>query len=150
MKKLKRLSVLLGLFIVLAFGFSACSDDDEVGSSSDIVGTWIWVSSHGWAKEDGKIIEEWEDNEGDEWMYNTFYEDGSLEIIDIGDDWQVCETGTWEYKNGKLHTIIDGESSIAPIVSLTSTEMVIAYHEKETEDGVTYEYYEEYLYRKIK
>lgn len=150
MKELKTLIALLGLCITLSVGISACSDDDEIGSSSDIIGTWVWVSSNGWIKEDGEIIEEWEDNEGDEWMYNTFYEDGTIEIIDISDDWEVCDSGTWEYKNGNLHIIIDGESSILPILSLTSTEMVVGYHEKEKEDGVTYEYYEAAVYKKVK
>lgn len=138
------------LLAVMAFGFCGCSDDDEgVGSASDIVGSWIWVSTNGWIKEDGKIIEEWEDNEGDEWLYHIFYEDGRAEIVDISDDWQVCEEGTWKIKNGEIHLTLDGEYSVWPIISLTSTEMVVGIHEKEKEDGVTYEYYESATYKKV-
>lgn len=139
------------LLSVMALGFSGCSDDDEgVGSSGDLVGTWVWVSSHGWIKEDGKIIEEWEDNEGDEWMYHIFYEDGTLEYVDVSDDWEVCETGTWEYKGGKIYLVANGEDIIVPVLSLSSTEMIVGIHETEKEDGVTYEYYEAEVWKKIK
>lgn len=145
MKKL----MFLCLLSVMALGFSGCSDDDDsVGASSDIVGTWVCVSGEGWIKEDGEIIEEWED-EGDEWMYTVFYEDGSVEIVDVSDNWEVCEEGTWKLKNGSLYLTLDGENSVYPIVSLTSTEMIVGIHEKEKEDGVTYEYYESAIYRKV-
>ena len=137
------------LLSVMALGFSGCSDDDEgVGSSGNLVGTWVCVSENSWIKEDGEIIEEWED-EGDEWLYTVFYENGIVELIDVSDDWEVCEEGTWDLKDGALHLTLDGEYSVWPIISLTSTELVVGFHEKETEDGITYEYYESATYRKV-
>ena len=44
---------------------------------------------------------------------------------------------------------LDGEYSVWPIISLTSTELVVGIHEKEQEDGITYEYYESAIYRKV-
>lgn len=115
-----------------------------------IIGSWIWESTNGWIKANGKIIEKWEDNEGDEWLYHIFYKDGKAEIVDISDNWQICEEGTWNIKNGELHLILDGEYSVWPIISLTSTKLVVAIHETEREDGVTYEYYESATYKKVK
>lgn len=138
------------LLSVMALGFGGCSDDDE-GLLGDIVGTWVCVSENGWIKEDGEIIDEWEyEYDYDYGIYCIFYEDGRFENVDPSDDWEVCEEGTWKIKNGVLYLALDGESSVFPIVSLTSTELVLGIHEKEKEDGVTYEYYESCTYRKVK
>lgn len=65
MKK-KKYVWLLGVFLfIITVGFTACSDDDGPGSSADLVGTWQGVSSTGWYKENGKIVEQWEDEEED-------------------------------------------------------------------------------------
>lgn len=47
------------LLSVMALSFSGCSDDDEVSmSSSDLVGTWQLVRYHYQWKENGKVVEE--------------------------------------------------------------------------------------------
>lgn len=148
---MKKFIAFWSLIAVMAFGFCGCSDDDEnIGFSGDIIGTWVCVSDEGWIKEDGEIVDKWKHQYeyGDE-MYNIFYENGKIEIVDPSDNWQVCEEGTWKIKNGELHLTIDGEYSVLPIISLTSTEMVLGIHEKEKEDGVTYEYYESATYKKV-
>lgn len=147
---MRKFIVFWSLLSIMAFGFAGCSDDDESADfSSDIVGSWILVSSNGWIKEDGKIIEEYEDNEGDAWLYNIFYEDGRAEIVDISDNDQVCEEGTWSLKNGELHLTLDGEYSVYTLESLTSNKMVVSIHKKENEDGVTYELYQSATYKKV-
>lgn len=148
---MKRINLLFlfGLLSILTFNFSACSDDDENASSSgDIVGTWILISTEGWIKENGKIIDEWNIPE-DESLYYTFHSDGTLEFIDPTDDYEVVETGTWRCEKDKIHLCANGENLVVTLMSVNKTEMVVGIHEKEVEDGITYEYYEAERYQKI-
>lgn len=148
MKKVNMLW-LLGLLSVMVFCLSACSDDDDqVGSSENIVGTWVLVSNEGWVKENGKIVEEW-NTKVDDLLYYVFHSDGTLEYIDPSDDYEVVETGSWKYDNGKLYLQANGEAVVVTVMSVSGTELVVGIHEKEVEDGVSYEYYEAEHYRKI-
>ncbi|WP_298073529.1 lipocalin family protein [uncultured Bacteroides sp.] len=155
MKKFKLL-FLLGLLSVMALSISACSDDDEgVGSASDLVGVWELVSYEYWEKEDGEITYERVENDRDEriefkadgtwreaWMYNGKW------------DWFDEEEGdTWNYKNGTIirSFIEDGRicSDEFHVKELTATNLVVEWYEKETYDGVVYEEWERYEYRKV-
>lgn len=140
---------LLGLLFIMTLSLGACSDDENAGSSESIVGTWVLISNEGWIKEDGKIIEEWNSIEDeDESLYHVFHSDGTLEFIDP-DDHRVVETGTWKYNKGKLYLHANGEDIAVTVISVSETELVVGIHEKEVEDGTTYEYYEAEHYRRI-
>lgn len=155
MKKLKLL-FLFGLLSVMAFSFSACSDDDdEVGSSADLVGVWELVSYEYWEKENGEITYEDAGNENDERI--EFKADGTYREAEYYNDewnWDGEDVGaTWNYKNGviTMRYTEDGEtySSSGTVKELTATKLVVEAYEKETEEGVVYEYWTHSEYRKI-
>ncbi len=140
------------LFVaVLGMSFASCSDDDdEVGSASDVVGTWILTTSSGWTKEDGKIVDEWE-NEARNDERTVFNPDGSFESYELSDgQWEISAAGTWLYKDGKLNTYdSDGELLISMTVkSVTATHAELEYYVKVYEDNHVYETYECMTYRK--
>lgn len=141
------------LLAIMVLSFSACSNDEEenVGSTSDLIGTWEIVSyTYQW-KEDGKVVEEGIDNENDERI--TFYEDGTFEGAEYYDGkWNRSEQGTWSYKNGRITvwgTYEGGSSESVTVKELTSSKLVVEYIDKYTEDGISYEDYGLTEYRKI-
>ena len=151
MKKLNYLWM-LGLLMFAAVNFSACSsdDDDAPGSSSELVGLWESVSFEGWEKEDGEIVYEWEDDDDEARV--KLNSDGTFVTYEYySGEWDLCDTGTWEYKNGKIYTTFDDEeyeeeaTEVATVKELTSTRLVIEEYEK---DG-SYEYWGKSVYRKI-
>lgn len=139
MMKLKKYLIwgLLSLFMV---SLSSCFDDDkDLGSSSDLVGNWELISSHYYIKINGQIIDEERDFDlGDVIRFNsdgTIYEDGDV--------------AQWSYEGGQIRLEYDGEVNYVPVKSLTSSRLEIEFTEKGTEDGATYEYYENMVYKKI-
>ena len=142
---------MLGLLMFAAVNFSACSsDDDEPGSSSDLIGLWESISQKGWEKENGKIEYEWD--EKDSSYRIQFNSDGSWEDFEYYEgEWDLCDTGTWEYKGGKLYLSYDDEDyeELALVKELTSSRLVVEASSKEEYEGVTYEYYTYSVLRKI-
>lgn len=142
---------LLGLLLsVIAVGFTACSDDDGPGSSADLVGTWQGVTSTGWYKENGKIVEQWEDEVEDDYRVR-FDEDGIAESFErYNGKWNGVEIGTWEYKDGKIYIYYgDEEIDVCTIRELTSSRLEWEYHDKSNEGGTNWEEYIIEVYRKI-
>lgn len=150
MKKVNYL-FLCGLLSIVAFSFSACSDDDNnVDSPKSIVGTWIMSSNEGWVKENGKTIEEWNDKvDEDESLHYIYHRDGTLEYKDPSDGYQVVEPGTWRYEDGKIYLTENGDDYITDLISVSETELVLGIHGTKVEDGITYEYYAAKHFRKI-
>lgn len=145
---------LVSILMLLPISFVSCSDDDEegVGSTSELVGTWEIVSRTYQWKEDGKIMEEGTENDSDTRI--TFSEDGTCKAAEYyNNKWNWDETGTWSYKNGKItiRSTYEGESysETATVKELTSSKLVLEYIDKYTEDGTSYEDYELSEYRKI-
>lgn len=121
--------------------FTACSndDDDEPSTSNDkIVGTWELVSDTGWEKEDGKIVDEWEDDYYE--LVLAFDDDGTFTVFEGGN----VEIGRWTKKGDKL-TIIDsyGDKETMTVKKLNNKTLVLEQSGKETEDGVKYEWWSE-------
>lgn len=142
---------LLGLLLsVITIGFTACSDDDGPGSSADFVGTWQSVSYTGWYKENGKIVEQWKDEESDEYRVR-FDEDGIAESFErYNGKWNGVEIGTWEYKDGKIYIYYgDEEVDVYTVRELTSSRLVFEYRDKSGDGGTNWEEYIIEVYRKI-
>lgn len=142
---------LLGLLLsVITVGFTACSDDDSPGSSADLVGTWQSVSSTGWYKENGKIVEQWEDEVEDDYRVR-FDEDGIAESFErYNGKWNGVEIGTWEYKDGKIYIYYgDEEVDVYTVRELTSSRLVFEYRDKSGDGGVSWEEYSIGVFRKI-
>lgn len=148
MKKLNYLWM-LGLLMFAAVNFSACSDDDE-SLSSDLIGTWECVSSYHYVKRNGEIV-----SEGEEVDEHRIQLDGDGKCCYYGkdfygDEWMLEYVGNWNYKNGNLiltEVEEDGDTDTEyyPVKSLTSTELVVEYYEKEDE----YESYDKLVYHKV-
>lgn len=142
---------LFGLLLsVITLGFAACSDDDGPGSSADLVGLWQSVSSTGWYKEDGKIVEQWEDEEEDDYRIR-FNEDGTVEDFErYNGKWNGRYVGTWKYKDGKVYVYDDDEEvEVYTVKELTSSRLVWEYHDKSTDSKDSWEEYDIEVYRKI-
>lgn len=150
MKKINFLWLVI-ILTLLPISFVSCSDDDEegVGSTSELVGTWEIVSHTYQWKEDGIIIEEGTENDSNTRI--TFNEDGTCKGAEFyNDKWNWDWNGTWSYKNGKLSIAYpDSETETATVKELTSSKLVLEYIDKYTEDGTSYEDYEHSEYHKI-
>ena len=152
MKKLNYLWM-LGLLLFTVVNISACSSDDDEGpgSASELVGLWEQISHKGWEKANGEIEYEWDENENDSRV--QFNLDGTWEDFEYYEgEWDLCDTGTWEYKGGKLYMTYDDEDyvGIFTVKELTSSRLVMEIYEKEVSEGETFEYYEYYINRKLK
>ena len=143
---------LLGV-LFLAFTFVACSGDDDV-SSSNLIGTWELEWESGWYKEDGKIVEEWDEEAGDIRVH--FYDDGTWDQEEYyGKKWYNDGGGIWKLKGSKLTLYDDDfedgwdEAESANIVTLNNTTLILEHADKEVDDGVTCIEYNKQTYRRI-
>lgn len=124
MKKLKRLSALLGLFIILTLGISGCSNDDggeetlPKNLNSAIIGSWKWVREYG--TEDG---ENWSENRSGREVW-TFETNGTLIFIDR--DGEINNTN-WYITND----ILTADDSDYKIEVLNEERMVISEGEED-------------------
>lgn len=152
-KKMKKLNYLwmLGLLMFAAINFVSCSDDDDApGAFSDLVGLWELVSEESWAKYKGEEISDGWEMEADSRI--KFNADGTWVDYEYYDgEWDLSDTGTWEYKNGKLYSTYDNEEYEEEAVDqmtvkeLTASKLVLEFQTKEGD----YEFGARITYRKI-
>ena len=148
---------MLGLLMFAAVNFSSCSSDDDEGpgSSSELVGLWESVSYEGWEKVNGEIDYEWDEDDDDTRV--KFNSDGTCSDYECYDgEWDLNDTGTWEYKNGKIYCTFYDEyedytyTDFVTVKELTSSRLVIETYFKETdEDGDVWEIYSLQEYKKV-
>ena len=150
------------LFLCLAmlattFTLTSC-DKDDVGSSSDLIGTWKLVRMQGYEIYDG---------DEDSWDYDedeldfveriifkkngtgSWISEGHEDFEYEGDEGEVDEEKfEYTFKDNKLKMHFD-DSYIETfkVVKLTSSELVFEYREKD-DDGD--EYSEKFYFKKIK
>lgn len=148
MKKINYLW-LFGLLSVMTWGFIGCSDDDEPGSSAELVGTWKLVNGYYVEKENGKITHEDNDDGTDNERF-VFKTDGIFESYLNG---HLSDDGSWTYKGGTIYVTFDDEGDVytesLKVLELTATTLTVEYAEKEKEAGTTYEYYSKETYRRV-
>lgn len=149
MKKLNFLC-LLGL-LVMGLCFVSCSDndgDDEVGDVSLLIGLWEPVHVEGYEVVDG-VKRPWSEPIAvNEYSRIEFLPDGTAKRYDYQDnDWKFSAWGNYQMKENVLILVDvnEGTREEATILSLTSTQLVMA----TTESDVDGEYYQEITYRKI-
>lgn len=150
-KDLKFLSLLVMLcgFTCL---FTSCSDDDDdAASSSELIGTWQAKSVNGyeiWEGEKEIINETYEDDEAD---YVTFNADGTFVSWYYENGKKYDETtGKWNLSGNQITMTYDWEDEedeveVASIESLTSSQLIVVYHEKDED----YEYYSRTVFQKV-
>ena len=149
MKNLK-LSSLLAM-LVCAFVFTSCSDDDNVGSASDLVGTWQSVQEIYWEKIDGVMDPDYDT----EWHESTdvkleFTADGKLSKYEYyNNKWELEFTVDYTYSGGKILAAVPGGGTmpIAKVLVLNSTTLELEETGYEEEEGV--EYYGRVQFRRL-
>ena len=146
---LRKLS-LLTIICALAIGFCACSNDDDEPSSSltYIIGKWQGVSSTGWEKEDGKVVDKWQDDEPD------------FDYIEFNMD----ATGKWRNESGSSHSFTwyinddaelvigekivgDGTGDVYKIKKVNKNTLILVYEENDPDSDSSW--YQEDTYKRI-
>ena len=144
MKNVKFLFLFV-LMSCMALMFNACSAD--VGSSSDLIGTWEAVSESGWEKQDGVITNEFYDDLSGS-IRITFNKNGTYVLTYLGDGMDDSNEGEWSYSKGILILDYD-EDDPWPIKELTRSKLVVEGYTSSSSNGVLYESYHLIEYRKI-
>jgi hypothetical protein len=135
--------------------FTSCSSDDEVGSTSDLIGGWLLYSEQGWEKENGVKTDEWNNTDlNDIRIY--FYEDGTCTQEEYYNKrwYKVDGTYSWSLNGSKLRIRGidddgDEEDEIGIVKTLNNTTFEVEHTDKYKEDGITYEEYNRQVYKKI-
>ena len=139
MKKFGKYFVLLAVAILSSIAFTACGDDDDDNDVSDskIVGTWKHEYSKSVYKENGKVVEEYEDTWNTYKMTWEFNSTGTLFMNEEGDK----EWYNYTYSGKKL-TVFDHEGYTEYTVKkLTGNTLIIEGNVKYVEDGISCEDY---------
>lgn len=144
------------LLAVSLLGFSSCGDDDEgasVGSREMLIGEWEAVSYYSEDRENGELVdEETEDYaESSEYFRLNFHEDGTCDWIEgytsSGSD--RTDHVAWTYSGNQLaYDWGDGELEIWTVTRLTETELEYEVRYSETDEGIRFETYEKYVFKK--
>ncbi len=138
MKKFGKYFVLLVVALMSAMVFTACGDDDDDDiSDNKIVGTWKLEYAKTTYKENGKVVEEYEEN------WNTWkltLEFASTENLIMDDD-GIKDYLFYKYQGNKLTiTDMDGIREFT-VKKLTGNKLVLEATEKYVEDGISCEDY---------
>lgn len=152
-KKVRYYFVLCPIAILSAFALTACGDDDDdepgTNGKNGIVGEWLLVSDKGWEKEDGEIVDQWDDDMTDDGIVYEFKSDGKLYMWDGR---YLAGRADYTYSGTKL-TITYTESGFTQKNSATckisGNRMTLTFYEKEREDGILYESYDEAVFTRI-
>ncbi|MDE6782594.1 MAG: lipocalin family protein [Paramuribaculum sp.] len=137
---MKKYLIMLFVAILPAIAFTSCSDDDDVAiTEANLIGKWNAVRGTGWEKEDGVIVDQW--NEKVSGITLEFNTDGTCSFDEDGD----IVSGDWTIDGNELFISFfdDGEEIL--IKQLTSNTLVISYYYKDDRpwhDYVTEEYIE--------
>ena len=149
MKKFN-LFFLFGLISIITFSFSSCSDDDDIGNTSELLGLWEPIHAEGYSIYDGEK-DTWNkdvDAASSHGEYNRleFLNGGIYNSYAYYNGWEVeIENGTYQLKGNKLHATHEEGTFVNTVISLTSTRMIL--ESKENWDGE--EYYEKITFAKI-
>lgn len=137
-------------------GFSSCSDDDEgasVGSREMLIGEWEAVSYYSEDWENGELVgEDTEDYAGGNGYFRlNFHEDGMCDWIEgyTSSGSEYTDRVDWTYSGNQLaYDWGDGELEIWTVTLLTETELEYEVRYSETDEGIRFETYEKYVFKK--
>ncbi|MDE6649634.1 MAG: lipocalin family protein [Muribaculaceae bacterium] len=153
MKVKKYLSALLMLVMLCALiPLTGCSkDEDGISSPALIIGKWQGVSSSGWEKEDGKVVDKWNDKESFDYDFIEFFYDASGE-------WWYADSNrkhsfAWCLNEGKDGIEVEigegfvgnGTGDTYKIKTLTKDKLVLVSGDDDPDDG----WYQEDTYKRI-
>ena len=134
------LFVCLAMF-ASAFTLTSCDkDDDKIGSSTDLIGTWKLTVEKGYWIEDG---------EKESWEYGPELADISKIIFtrSIATVYDNEDVDDYEYTFDGNKLVIDPDYSpeIFKVTKLTSSELIFEYYEKEDNE----EYYAQFFFKRV-
>ncbi|MBD5240146.1 MAG: lipocalin family protein [Bacteroidales bacterium] len=146
LKKFCNYFVICAVAIVSVMMLSACSDDKDETQSDSIVGKWKTTYVKGWEKENGTTVDSWSESiDSDDVEYYEFKSNGKFTC---SDDWDEYE-GRWSYSEGTLSLRYDDDDAEKFSCSVSGDKMVWSNKGKYSEDGDTYEWYEEMTLSRI-
>lgn len=141
------------LFLIVAalfaaVSFNACSDDDDNNVDlNQLYGTWQEVRSYGYALENGKKVDTWDEDEADDNLYYTFYENGRACYSASSHDIHYTQSG-----NKLVLTFTNGRETFTctwTIEELTATQMVATEYSSGSEDGMFIEEYDTMVFKRV-
>lgn len=146
---------ILGMLFVMTAGFSGCSSDDDegVGNSSLLLGTWEITHIKGYETWNGNT-DSW-DEDIDAADSDSYY--GRVEFLENGTyntyfynngSWKIDVRGiAYRVDGNKIYITddYDGEEYVSTIVTLTSNKLVI--EDSDYSDGE--EYWEQITYKRV-
>lgn len=144
---MKKYKIFYALFVLLgmSLSFTACSDDDDEVSSSQLVGTWEATWEKGYEKWEDEI-DEW-DEAPEEPFRITFYEDGTwLSEYYYNGKWHDEENGTYSVKGNKIYVSDRWDDYEVTIVSITSSQLILEEKGKDADE----EWYYKITYKRVK
>ena len=147
-RRISSLLLILGVLLTLIPLTGCSNDDDGPVHAAFIIGKWQGVKSSGWEKEDGKVVDKWNDNESFDYDFIEFKYDA---------------TGEWSYADGSYsekfawhinddYELVIGEEYVGDgtgdeyrIKTETKDKLVLISGDDDPEDG----WYQEDTYKRI-
>lgn len=152
MKKIRNYFVLMMVALMSVASFTSCNGDDDDDpespvSNSKIVGTWKCTHEKYIYKENGKVVEEY-DEPYDGILLYEFTSKGILIMSETGNS----ELATYTLSGDKLTITNDeGDTGVVYVKKLDKNNLEFEFTDKGTyDDGDTYEEYSYVKFEKIK
>jgi len=145
------------LFVCLAmfastFTLTSC-DKDEVGSASNLIGTWEFIRAEGWGEDPDSNMGErvyFEYDDGGDFNAVVFRNDGTSSWYEeYPNSNGYVEHYDYEFKNNKIF-LSEDDDEIFNVLKLTSSELVFELSISEYYDGKTYKQYYKWTLKKMR
>lgn len=142
---------MLGILISV-ISLAGCSKYDDIPlSPALIIGTWQGVSSSGWEKVDGKVVDKWNDKESFDFDFIEFKFDATGEWWDADSNrkhsfaWCLNEHGEgYDVEIGEEYVGL-GTGDIYIIKKVTKDKLILVSGDDDPDDG----WYQEDTYKRI-
>lgn len=151
MKKIRNYFVLMMVALMSVTSFTSCNGDDDddpespVGNSK-IVGTWKSTYRKFICKENGKIVEQYEEPDGGNLLWECT-SNGKMIVT----DGSYVDAGVYVLSGDKLTaTNEDGETDVCYVKKLDSKTLEVEQTFKETDNGYTHEDYLYIIFERLK
>lgn len=151
MKKIRNYFVLMMVALMSVASFTSCNGDDDddpdsPAGNSKIVGTWKSTYRKFICKENGKIVEQYEEPDGGNLLWE-FTSNGRIIVT----DGSSVDAGVYVLSGDKLTlTNDDCETDVYYVKKLDSKNLEVEFTFKETDNGYTHEDYSYVIFRRLK
>ena len=148
-KKVRNYLVLATVALMGACAMISCSSDDDA-DADDLVGTWLATHSKGWEKENGRTVDSWNEDVTDE---NVVMELNSNGTVNVWEDGYLETSAKWSVSGGQIKMTYSEDGEVyneKANYKLNGNKLTISFKEKYSDEGDTYEYYNETTYTRMK